>query len=203
MNMTQRFFSEKNCDSKNRNFFYESRIEPFFFWKKQHYKKKLKILIFQKYDSQNCNFSKLWLTELNFWVWLKELNLFENITHRTELFFRDSKELNSFFFEYDSKNWTFFWFNSKNWTLFYLTKYNSENWICFYMTQRIEFFHYDSQNWTSFFFEKDSQNWTLFFFWIRLAELNLFSLNMTKELDSYFLNMTQGIEPLISWIWRK
>ena len=40
----------------------------------------------------------------------------------------------------------------------------------------------------------------LFFF---LKKTNPFSLNITKELDSYFLNMTQGIEPLISWRWRK
>ena len=61
-------------------------------------------------------------------------------------------------------------------------------------------------------FLHDSKNWifpvwltelNLFFFWKRLTELNLFSLNMTKELDSYFLNITQGIEHLISWIWRK
>ena len=38
-----------------------------------------------------------------------------------------------------------------------------------------------------------SKNWI---FSVRLTELNLFSLNMTKELDSYFLNMTQWIEQL-------
>ena len=43
------------------------------------------------------------------------------------------------------------------------------------------------------FFLFHSKNWI---FSVRLTELNLFSLNMTKELDSYFLNMTQWIEQL-------
>ena len=121
------------------------------------------------------------------------------------LFLNDSKNWTCFFFQ---KKMTqriehFFWFNSKNWTPFNLSKCNSENWICFYMTQRIEFFQYDSQNWTFFFWKRLTELNFIYFFWIRLTELNFFSLNMTKELDSYFLNMTQGIEPLISWIWRK
>ena len=49
------------------------------------------------------------------------------------------------------------------------------------MIQRIELFLFHSKNWI---------------FSVRLTELNLFSLNMTKELDSYFLNMTQWIEQL-------
>ena len=58
-------------------------------------------------------------------------------------------------------------------------KHNSKNWTFSSMTHRIELFL------------------------IRLTELNPFSLNMTKELDSYFLNMKQGIEPFNFWIWLK
>ena len=49
-------------------------------------------------------------------------------------------------------------------------------------SQNCKFFRiYDSKNWNFFY---DSKNWT---FWIRLTELNPFSLNMTKELDPLFL----------------
>ena len=73
------------------------------------------------------------------------------------------------------------------------------------MTQRNELFFFDITQRieplekTKLWFKElnlflfHSKNWI---FSVRLTELNLFSLNMTKELDSYFLNMTQWIEQL-------
>ena len=91
-------------------------------------------------------------------------------------FFIWLKELN-FFFNFDTKNCSFLFLDSNNEIL---SVWHAELNLFFNTTHRIEhFFDYDSQ------------------------KLTIFSWNMTKELDSYFLNMTQRIEPFISWIWRK
>ena len=68
------------------------------------------------------------------------------------------------------------------------------------VTQRIPFVKYDS-NGTFFFFKYDTKNWT--FFWVWLKEWNFFSKkNRLTELNLFSSNMTQRIEPFISWIWR-
>ena len=69
----------------------------------------------------------------------------------------------------------------------------------FNVTQRIPFVKYDSNG--TFFF----QIWhkELNFFWVWLKEWNFFQKkNRLTELNLFSSNMTQRIEPFISWIWR-
>ena len=187
--MTQRIELFFECDSK------------FFLKKNKKKQKALSIELFffllqelnrcEKNDSQNWtllfditqrNWTLfiIWLQKLNFFIWLKEWNLFfSNMTPRNELFFKIwltklnffwiwLTELN-FFFEYDSQNWTFFLNMTHRIELFFSDT-----------TQIIElFFWYDSKNWTPFFdktqriellfVENDSTNWTLFH-WLKELE---------------------------------
>ena len=170
---------------------------------------------------KELNTLKIWLKELTTFlkIVLKELNPFENIGHRIELFWK-----------YDSQNWTrlsnmtdfffstwlieiepFFstWLKeiepicSVTWRIFFFFKiYDSNKWIIFGK--------HDSKNWT--LFEYDSQNW-FFFFEKWPIELNLFNepfFNMTQRIEllqwlkdfNFWKKLTQRIE-LFSWIWRK
>ena len=151
----------------------------------------------------------MWLKELNFLSVTQRIEPFEIMTHRTELFFRGSKNWTSFFLsEYDSKNWTCFWMTQRIELVFLNMIQRIEHF--FDLTQRIEPFYFnkiqlrelnlflhDSKNWffpvwltelNFFFFESDSQNWTFFFFWIR---------------RTLFLWIWPKNWTLISWIWRK
>ena len=102
-------------------------------------------------------------------------------------------------FQFDSKNWTLFKKLLKELNPFQHMTRRIEHFFHsnFYnMTQKNEFFNmfwrvepFFDMTWRIDFSGKTSQTFEPF-------------LNMTKELKSYFLNMTQGIEPLISWIWR-
>ena len=82
-----------------------------------------------------CFPSELLLNLSLFWVWLKELNFFLNMTQRIEPLFKIwLKELN--LFEHDSKNWTFFtWL--KNWTFFWT-----------WLKELNHLFEYESKDWT-------------------------------------------------------
>ena len=168
-----KIFSKKIVTQRIETFFfYDSRIEPFFFSKTTQ-----STDFFQKYDSQNCNFffrnydSKnwifgVWLKELNLLkIWLTEWNFFLNMTHRIE----------PFFFEYDQRIGLFSWIWSKElnrlisliWRkkLDLLFKYDEKNWtLVSNMTPRNELFSkYDSQN-------------------------SIFFLNLTHRIEPFFLN---------------
>ena len=176
-------YDEKNgtlffkYDAKKCTFFKKTqRIElSFFFWLW------LTELIFFEYDSQNWTFFPF------LWIWPKNWTpFFLTMTHRIEPFnfWIGLTELNLpfftqriepfFLFENHSKNWIFFFRDSKNWT----------------------FFQYDSQNGTFF---NTNQRIELLFFWNTTHRNGLISWIWRKELDSYFLNMTQGIEPFNFW----
>ena len=186
LNMTQRI--EQRIDFLQwLNFFWKiltQRIELFFF-----------LNITQRiepfYDSKNWTIEKKRPKEI-------EHSLF-NLTLRIEPLFNLTQ-----------KNWTLFvWFMTrKNWTFF-----------VWFMTRRIEHFsEFDSKNRTFFF------TWLKHFFkiWHRiglilsiwLKELNFFQYDSKnsmfekkgwrKELNLFFLNMTQRIEPFLhdskNWI---
>ena len=164
-------------------------------------------------DSKNWTF---------FWVWVKELNFFQNdskillkTTQRIKPFFEyDPKNRTSFYrkyvlrivFQYDSHNWTYFSALLKEWNI----------WV---WLKELNFLWYDSHNWTlensknwfsqlqelkTFFSEmtqriepflQDSKTWDFFFTWLK--DFNL--LNMTQWIEP-LLYMTQRIEPFLG-IW--
>ena len=195
------------------NFFFWKRLTElnfFFFWIRLTELNLFSLNMTKELDSYFLNMTQ-GIEHLMSWIWRKDLNrlifeytqrieLFLHRTQRIEIIFVRLKELNLFIW---LKEWNFFWI----WLIdlnFFLQKKKT-------MTQRNElfFFRYHSKNWTLKKQSYDSKNWTFFCFtlrtWIfsvRLTELNLFSLNMTKELDSYFFNMTQRIGPFVQ-IWRK
>ena len=68
----------------------------------------------------------------------------------------------------------------------------------FNVTQRIPFVKYDSNG--TFFFKYDTKNWTFFEFDSKNGIF--FQKNRLTELNLFSSNMTQRIEPFISWIWR-
>ena len=123
-----------------------------------------------KNNSQNCFFFWIRPTELIFfcelnrlisWIWRKELKPFN--------FWIWRKELNLLIFEYDSKNWTFsIW--HKEIELF-----------CWMRLKELNLF---SMWFKEFFHKNDSKHFTLFKKW--LQELNLFWLNMTQRIESFF-----------------
>ena len=159
-----------------------------------------RIATFRNYDSQN------WF----FWVWLKELNLLKIRLTELNFFFRDSKELISFFLSMTLRiELVFEWLKELN-LFFFQKKWLKELNIFFDLTQRIEpfliyqnitqriesvftwlkeliFFQYDSQNWT-FFFLKTTHRIEPFLFWIR---------------RTLFLWIWPKNWTLISLIWRK
>ena len=144
---------------------------------------------------QNCFFCKKYSKNWTcFWVWLKELNLFEH----------------------DSKNWTFFEHDSQKWTFFqhYLKDGTFES-----MTQRIGHLIWLKvlNLWTFFFFFLK----ILFFFtnepfstWLKelnllfymtprtepflLEELNFFFSNLNQRID-FFKNFTSNYWPFFEY----
>ena len=125
-----------------------------------------------------------------FWIWLKELNLFQ----------------------YDSKNWISFWvWLKKKIELFFLIRLNeTTQWIepIFLNVTQIEIFGWKILKKNSkLIFSHDPKNRTRFFqyfqriepFSIGLKDLMLFSLTQRIEL---FLTRTDRIGPF-SWIWRR
>ena len=145
------------------------------------------------------------------WTWRRELNL-SSWTWR-----REHNPKNWTLFEYDSMDWTFFnviqrielltqrivpfWkFDSKNWTIFFtiwLTELN----LFFYMAQRIEpflFLNITLRIEPDLCFKKKKQ-----------LELISFSKRMDlfftwhEELNLFFWNVTQRIEPFFFWLWLK
>ena len=131
-------------------------------------------------------------------MWLKELNLFSNVTQRIEpLFEYDSENLNFCqinttqsqrielsFFQYDSTNWTLFflhvihvfkWFKD-----FFLEKFLKE--LIFHMTQRMV---PDAKTWNLCFWNLIQRIGPFFFWW--LADLKLFFQKLwRKELNLFF-----------------
>ena len=117
------------------------------------------------------------------------MNLFLQLTQRSELsptdskkwtflfdkigpkglIFSDMTQRTEHFFEYDSKNWTLFltWVKELNFSL--QVTQRSELLIWQNMTQRFDFFWYDSKNRTL--------------------------LNVTQRIEPFFINMIQRIEP--------
>ena len=101
-------------------------------------------------------------------------------------------------------NWFLYKNNSKNWTLLINMTHRIEPFFSIWfkelnfwkkMSQRIELFHgYDSKNNT--LFENVTRRIELFF---ENTTLWIWPENWTP----YFLNLTQRIEPLISWTWRQ
>ena len=86
-------FLRKKIDSKNQNFFYDSRIELF-------HKTTQSTDFFENMTHRIATFffSKLWLKELTFWSVTQRIDPFENMTHTQNwTFFSWLKELNSFF----------------------------------------------------------------------------------------------------------
>ena len=175
--MTQRIEpSSEHVTFKNWTSFFSvwlKRIEPFFCWTRS-----TELNPFVKYDSKNWKWLKglnlcfvsIWLKELYFLIWLKELNpIFEHVSMNWTFFFSMwLKELNPFLdmtqrielsFLHVSKAWALL-HDSKTWSFFIKYDLQELN-LLKNMTQRIEpLFLYDSQNWT--------------FFWICLKELNPF-----------------------------
>ena len=135
-----------------------------------------------------------------FQKWLKELNSFDSKNWAFSLFEKK---------EHDSKNWTFFIYisqsiepsfshDSNSWTFF--QKFGSKNWTFFLRLA--------SQTWT--FFENMTQR--IFLIWLTeldhfcgvFKEFNFFQYDSKKinlickwrkELNPFFLKMTQRIEP--------
>ena len=161
------------CDSKNWTLFLSmwlKELNLFFVWPQElklffqcDSKKKIEPLLlipltelntFVKYDPKNWTF---------FWMWLKELNLFLNVTQIIELFFECTQRINlvsmtqwiePFFFEKENETQRIEPFSI--WL---------KDWFFFNVTQRIE---YDSKNWTLssckflFFLKKKLNNWSFF-----------------------------------------
>ena len=98
-----------------------------------------------------------------------------------------------FSFVHDSKNWTFFCTWLKELSLF-VAIWPSKNWaLLLQMTQRIEPLF--PQIWIIESFLRDSTNW---YFFLRYVSKNCFLLlwnHDSHELNLFFLNMTQKIEP--------
>ena len=194
-------------DSVKWTFFFKYDSKNWFFW--QEWLKELNVFFWKKIFIKELIFLRL--KGLNFFR-CKELNLFFNMTQRIEPFFLNwtqrvelfywiwLKEFNLFFF----LNWTqrvepFYWVWLKELNFFL----NITQRITFGKGSKIVF--NDPQNWTNekkelkelnlflsmiqrmeLFFEYDSKNETIF--WIRLNESNP------------FLNMTQWIEPSLTWL---
>ena len=126
---------------------------------------------------ENC--SKTWT--FFFWTWLKESNLFLNVTQNLKILgWKIVKTLNSF-----QKIMTqrIELFSQKNDAKFFLKKIWFEEWnLLENMTFKQK---HDSNNWTLFtlsrrtFFFKDSKNWTFLQIWLK--ELNFFCLVWVKE----------------------
>ena len=161
LNITQRIelflnMTQKNCtflfleyDTKNWIFFYMiQRIEPFF---SKGSKK------FTYHDSKNWTF----------FTWLKELNLFLNMTQRIEpCFKRWLKELN--FKKLIQRINFFFWRNDwKNWTFLINTTLKIR-------LKKLNFFSIWLKD-----FENDSKNRT--HFWMQLRKLNSFVEKHSKK----------------------
>ena len=143
-----------------------------------------------------------------FQIWLKEMNYFF-FKNDSKNFFQKKKNLKEFFFNISQR----IDFNMTQRIESFLSFWRKElKTFSSNMTQRIE----------NFFFEYDAKNWTLFLWiwrkelnlllWMRrkelnlflflkelslwLKELNLFSLNMTQRIESFF-EKNQRIEPLL------
>ena len=177
-------------DSKNRPHFFERNLNWTFVEKNRKWTfflKNSKISHhFQKNRTQRIEpffcFEKNNSNDWSFFIWLKELNPFLNMTHRIDFFFFEIRirltELNLFsliwlFFSKESNNWNF-QYDSKNWTSFYEPLFN--------MTQRDEVF-----------FQIDSKSCTHFFPWLK--EITLFLQNDAQNWI-LILSMTQRMEPL-------
>ena len=191
-----------NIDAKNR---------PLFFWKRVKEVDFLNVTQrkpFFKYNAKNWTlflslrmdlFFIVRVKELNFlWIWLTELNLFFNMTHRIEPFF-ECDSMIFFFFKkiealnllfYYSMNWTSlkirvtelnpsFWYYSKNWTLFKI------------LLQELNFF-------SRTFLSIRLKELNFFFFRIWPKELNYFEwlkeLNFFDSRNWTFFDMTQIME---------
>ena len=175
LNVIQRFFHK---DSQNCNLLFNMthRIEPFCsIWLKE-----LNHRTFSKWFNE-LNFL-IWLEELNpFLIWPEKLTFFENESNNSNPFWTWFTELNIHFEKYPFfsallkelnrlfLNMTLRFelfsakkYDSKNWTLG--RKKTSKKWNSFSnMTQRIELFlQFDTKN--STFFQFDSKNWTLLVF---------------------------------------
>ena len=174
-------------DSKNWNFLKNMthRIETFFS-NTTH-----RIELFVWYDSKNLNL---------FLIRLKELNFFLNTTHRIEPTFslNMTKELNSFFFDYESKNWThfvdmtqrielFFHWPARRTELFLNTAQRSEHFKI--RLKQLEHF--------LFYYEDDSK----FFFFKKMWLKEFETFFVTLELNLFFSQTTQRIEPFFFWTW--
>ena len=105
-----------------------------------------------------------------FSIGLKDLMLF-SLTQRIELFLTRTDRIGPF---------SWIWLRELNFFLGFLHVYFFQKWC---RELNPFFFEYDAKNWTFFFFECDAKNWTLF------------SLNVTSRIGTFFLNMTQRIEP--------
>ena len=116
-NMTRRMYPSVQYYSKNWTLFFEYDSKNWTLFSICLNR----LIIFLKKKLKELNFFWIWLKELNFFIWFRDLALFEikntffqkierKKTHRIEL----SKKNELFFFEYDSHHWTFFGYDSKN-----------------------------------------------------------------------------------------
>ena len=135
------------------------------------YKKRLKVMIFQKYDSKNCNFFFELRTQrieisLSVTLWIDPL---ENMTQRLEFFLNMTQRLEPFFL-IPLKDLNPFCFNkkcnSKNWTFFFGWKSLTDLNLLLSWLEELNFF----------------------FFWIWLKELNLFLIRL-KELNLFLVRL--------------
>ena len=126
----------------------------FFFWNIKElnlffsFTTQTNLTLFSTWFTTQKNWTFVWfMTQRieHFWMWLKRIELFSNMTQRFEPFF-----------ECDSKNWTFFLINM------------TQRFDLFFEYDPKEFFYNDSKNWILW---NDSKNWTIF---LRLKELNTF-----------------------------
>ena len=212
--MTQRIGPFFKYDSKKWTFFkiwltelnsfflnLTHRIEPFFFWiwltelNFFYITERIELLFLIRLKELNFLFYVTQILELFENFWFKEMDPFfsrtqsffikkkkthridflVNPTHRIDFFFCELNRLISWIWRKEL-NRLISWIWRKDLNPF--SKYHSQNWIFSSMTQRIEPF---------FFLENDEP----------------FFLEYNQRIGLLFLNMTQGIEHLISWIWRK
>ena len=131
------------------------------------------------------------LKELNFFIWIKELNHFffsiYSKTQRIELYLVSIEQ-------YDSQNWTLFlWIWPKNWTLF--LEYDAKNWTLYFlnMTQCIEQLNFlnMTQRIGPFF-----QIWLqeMIFFFKKIMTHRIDVLTLTDRIELFEKNLTHRIE---------
>ena len=150
-----------------------------------------------KYDSRELNFFVLNMIQENwtflFWIWFKRIEPFFfvlNLIQRMELLWVllkvFQKWFEDFFRKNDWKNWTFLRHMTQRIDPFFWTYVQKLIFIS--MIHRIEPSLHDWKNWTFFIMSKNGT----FFSWIWRKELNLFFLTVTNRIELFFENISKN-----------